>query len=60
MFTDVKARKMPAVKSLHNANQPDDSSNSDVEEETQASKLFLCPEKGCVKSFQTTCHIKPD
>ena len=33
-FTDVKARKMSAAKSSHNANQPDDSSNSDVEEET--------------------------
>ena len=33
MFTDVKARKMPAAKSSHNANQPDDCSNSDVEKE---------------------------
>ena len=57
-FTDVKARKMPAAKSSHNANQPDDSSNSDVEEETQAYKLFPCPENGCVKSFQGFSNLE--
>ncbi len=50
-FTDVKATKVSEAKPSHNTNQPeaDDNSNLDVEEETsQGSKLFPCPENGCV------------
>ena len=60
-FTDVKARKMSTAKPSNNTNQleVDDSSNSDVEEETsQGSKLFPCPENGCVKSFQRFSNLE--
>ena len=52
---------MSTAKSSSNTNQleVDDSSNSDVEEETsQGSKLFPCPENGCVKSFQRFSNLE--
>jgi hypothetical protein len=51
----VKTRKTPTANPSHNANhiEADDNSQSDAEEEiSQGSKLFLCPENGCVNSFQ--------
>ena len=55
-FTEVKARKRSAAKhpSTGTASHLEkaDSSSSDDGETAQETKLFLCPDDGCVKSFE--------
>ena len=53
-FTEVKARKRPAAEHLSSASQSEkaDNSSSDNEETAQETKLFQCPDDGCIKSFQ--------
>ena len=53
-FTEVKARKRPAAEHLSSGSQAEkaDNSSSDNEETAQETKLFQCPDDGCVKSFQ--------
>ena len=53
-FREVKARKRPAAEHLSSASQAEkpDSSSSDDEETAQETKMFQCPDDGCVSSFQ--------
>lgn len=53
-FTEVKVRKRSAPKHPSTASHLEkaDSSSSDDGETAQETKLFPCPDDGCVKSFQ--------